>query len=67
MLRRMPAALVASGIWSETVGLVFTFVIAMPALFVGLIIVARIAARGEKSVDDELRGRWARKRSDPIS
>ncbi len=62
----MPALIAAAesskGIWSETVGLLFTFVILLPALAVGLTIVAIVASRGEKEADENLRGRWGRKR-----
>ena len=51
-----------TGIWSETFGLLFTFVILLPVLATGLIIVSIISGRGDKKVDDELRGKWGRKR-----
>jgi hypothetical protein len=54
----------ASGIWTDTVGLAFTFLVLMPALATGLIIVAMVSARGEKRISDELRGRWGRRRDD---
>ena len=50
------------GIWTDTVGLLFTYGILIPALVTGLIIVAMVSGRGEKQEDDETRGRWARKR-----
>ena len=53
-------SIAASGFWSDTVGLVFTFLILMPALATGLIIVAILSGRGEKQADEELRGRWRR-------
>jgi len=59
---RMLSTLAANGIWSETVGLVFTWFILLPAVATGLIIVAIVAGRGDKAADDELRGRWGRKR-----
>ena len=52
----------ARGIWTDTVGLLFTYGILLPALVTGLIIVAMVAGRGDKKVDDEIRGKWARKR-----
>lgn len=58
----MLSVIAASGIWTDTFGLVFTFFILMPALATGLIIVAKVSARGEKEADEELRGRWGRKR-----
>lgn len=60
----MSSLVAANGIWSDTFGLVFTFVILMPALATGLIIVAMVSARGEKEADEELRGRWGRRRGD---
>ncbi len=54
-----------NGIWTDTVGLLFTYGILLPALATGLIVVAMVSARGDKKVDDELRARWAaRVRSD---
>jgi hypothetical protein len=45
------------GIWdSDTVGLLFTWVVLLPAIANGLIIVAVISARGDKAEDDKLRG-----------
>ena len=57
------AAAAGHGIWNETFGLLFTFGILLPALATGLVIVAIVSARGEKQADEELRGRWGRKRS----
>ena len=50
------------GIWTDTFGLLFTYAILIPALVTGLIIVAMVAGRGDKKKDDEIRGRWARRR-----
>jgi hypothetical protein len=58
----LPAVAASNGIWTDTVGLLFTFVVLMPALATGLIIVAMVSARGEKRTSDELRGRWGRRR-----
>lgn len=54
----------ANGIWTDTIGLLFTYGILLPAIATALIIVAIVGARGEKRDDDELRGRWGRRRSD---
>ena len=55
----------SNGIWTDTVGLLFTYGILLPALATGLIVVAMVSGRGDKKVDDELRARWAaRVRSD---
>ncbi len=58
----MLSLIAANGIWSDTFGLVFTFVILMPALATGLVIVAMVSGKGEKDADEELRGRWGRRR-----
>ena len=63
----MLSAIAANGIWSETVGLVFTWVILLPAVATALIVVAMVSARGDKQADDELRGRWGRKHTDAPS
>lgn len=60
----MLSVIAANGIWSETFGLVFTFGILMPALATGLIIVAMVSAKGDKEDDEQLRGRWGRRRGD---
>ena len=60
----MLSLIAANGIWSETVGLLFTWAILLPATATGLIIVAMVSARGEKRADDELRGRWGRRRGE---
>jgi hypothetical protein len=52
----------ARGIWTDTVGLLFTYGILIPAIVTGLIVVAMVAGRGDKQVDDEIRGRWASRR-----
>ncbi|MGH2897783.1 MAG: hypothetical protein ACRDMZ_03855 [Solirubrobacteraceae bacterium] len=55
----MLSALAANGIWTDTVGLLFTYFVLVPALVTGLIVVAMVTAKGEKKSDDELRARWA--------
>ena len=62
MLYLIAAADTGKGIWSDTFGLLFTFVILMPLLATACVIVARIAARGEERSDDDLSGRWGRRR-----
>jgi len=52
----------ARGIWTDTVGLLFTYAILLPALVTGLIVVAMVSGRGDKKADDELRRRWASRR-----
>jgi hypothetical protein len=52
----------ARGIWTDTVGLLFTYGILIPALVTGLVVVSIVSGRGDKKADDELRSRWARRR-----
>jgi hypothetical protein len=47
----------------DTTGLVFTYFILIPAIVTGLIVVAVVAAKGEKREDEKLHGRWGRRRS----
>ncbi|MDP2710317.1 MAG: hypothetical protein Q8O56_03780 [Solirubrobacteraceae bacterium] len=58
----MISALASNGIWSDTFGLLFTWVILLPAVATVAIIVAMVSGRGEKEADAELRGRWGAKR-----
>ncbi|MEA2194620.1 MAG: hypothetical protein QOG42_1054 [Solirubrobacteraceae bacterium] len=63
MLCAIIAASTSHGIWdNDTVGLVFVWVILLPAIVTGLIVVASVSGRGDKKTDDEMRGRWGRKR-----
>lgn len=55
-----------TGIWTDTVGLLFTYAVLLPAIATGLIVVAMVSARGDKRADDELRGRWGRRDSSDI-
>ena len=57
----MLSVLAANGIWTDTVGLLFTYGVLLPALATGLIVVAMVSARGEKTVDDEIRARFLAK------
>ena len=56
------AANAERGFWTDTVGLLFTYGILIPAIVTGLIVVAMVSGRGEKQEDDEIRARWARRR-----
>ena len=61
----MLSVIAANGIWTDTVGLLFTYVLLLPVIATGLIVVAIVSARGEKRVDDEIRARFrAKLRSD---
>ena len=55
------AAEAENGIWTDTVGLLFTYGILMPAIVTICIVASMVTTRGEKQADDELRGRWGRK------
>jgi hypothetical protein len=60
----MVAAATSHGIFdSDTLGLLFTFGILLPALATGLVVVAIVSGRGEKQTDEQIRGRWGRRRS----
>lgn len=52
----MSLVVAASG--TVNIGLIFTWVILLPMLATGLIIVAIVSARGEKAENEKLAGRW---------
>jgi hypothetical protein len=58
----MLSSVLAAGFWNINVGLVFIWIILLPAVATGLIVVAKISAKGEKAADAELQGRWGRRR-----
>jgi hypothetical protein len=47
--------------WTDSIGLLFTFAILMPAVATVCIVVAIVSARGEKSDNAKNENRWARK------
>jgi hypothetical protein len=47
---------------SDTIGLAFTYLVLIPAIATGLVVVAVVSARGEKRENEKLAGRWGRKR-----
>ena len=53
----------ASQASSDTIGLVFTYFVLMPAIVTGLIAVAVVTAKGEKREDAKYAGRWGTKRT----
>ena len=58
------APLVAlSQAWSDSIGLLFTFAVLMPAVATVCIIVAIVSGRGEQNQDKRNRGRWGRNAS----
>jgi hypothetical protein len=62
----MLAVTTSHGIFdNDTVGLVFTWLILLPAIATGLIVVSIISARGDKQADEQAHGRWGRRRRPP--
>jgi hypothetical protein len=57
------APLAISQAWSDSIGLLFSFAVLMPAIATVCIVVSIISGRGEKAEDGKLSGRWGRKRS----
>ena len=58
----MSFVLALSQALTDTLGLVFTYFVLIPAIATGLIVVAVVSARGEKRENEKLGGRWGRKR-----
>lgn len=58
----MSLVLATSQSASDTIGLAFTYLVLIPAIATGLIVVAVVSARGEKRENQKLAGRWGRKR-----
>ena len=56
--------LLASQATSDTIGLVFTYGVLIPAIMTGLIVVAIVTAKGEKREDEKNAGRWGTKHTD---
>ncbi len=56
------ALLALSQAWTDSIGLLFTFAVLMPAVATVCIIVAIVASRGEKH-QNKGSGRWGRKAS----
>jgi hypothetical protein len=54
---------IASQASSDTIGLVFTWFVLLPAIATGLIVVAIVTAKGEKREDAKNAGRWGTKRT----
>ncbi|MBA3746684.1 MAG: hypothetical protein H0W96_04215 [Solirubrobacterales bacterium] len=57
------ALLALSQAWTDSIGLLFTFAVLMPAIATVCIIVAMISGRGDKREDDRNAGRWGRNSS----
>jgi len=54
------ALLALSQAWTDSIGLLFTFAVLMPAVATVCIIVSMVAGRGDKREDDKNAGRWGR-------
>lgn len=50
--------------WSDSIGLLFTFAVLMPAIATVCVVVAIVSGRGEKADDAKNAGRWGRKSRD---
>jgi hypothetical protein len=48
--------------WEDSIGLLFTFGVLMPAIATVCIVVSIISGRGDKHADRKLADRWGRKR-----
>ncbi len=48
--------------WTDSIGLLFTFAVLMPAIATVCIVVSMVSGRGDKHADDKSAGRWGRKR-----
>jgi len=47
--------------WTDSIGLLFTFAVLMPAIATICIVVSMVSGRGDKREDDKNAGRWGRK------
>jgi hypothetical protein len=54
------ALLALSQGWTDSIGLLFTFAVLMPAVATVCIVVSIISGRGERSQDKQNSGRWGR-------
>lgn len=52
------SAIVLASAMTDTIGIVFSWVILTPGLVTGLIIVAVVSAKGERAEDERHSGRW---------
>ncbi|MGI8730685.1 MAG: hypothetical protein ACR2LK_11990 [Solirubrobacteraceae bacterium] len=55
------ALIALSQAWTDSIGLIFTWVILLPVVATICVIVAMVSGRGDKSADDRNTGRWGRK------
>ena len=49
--------------WTDSIGLLFTFAVLMPAIATICIVVSMVSGRGDNCEDDKNAGRWGRKLS----
>jgi hypothetical protein len=49
--------------WTDSIGLLFTFAVLMPAIATICIVVSIVSGRGDKREDDKNKGRWGTKRA----
>ncbi|HEV7804299.1 MAG TPA: hypothetical protein VGO80_00655 [Solirubrobacteraceae bacterium] len=54
------ALLALSQAWTDSIGLLFTFAVLMPAVATVCIVVSIISGRGDKTQDSKNGGRWGR-------
>jgi len=59
------AVLALSQAWTDSIGLLFTFAVLMPAIATVGIVVSIISGRGEKAQDSKNAGRWGRDGAPP--
>ncbi|MEY2517300.1 MAG: hypothetical protein QOJ89_4658 [bacterium] len=57
------AILALSQGWTDSIGLLFTFAVLMPAVATVCIVVSSISGRGEHAQDTQNGGRWGRDRT----
>jgi hypothetical protein len=56
----LPNLVAISQAWTDSIGVAFTFLVLLPALATGLVVVAVVSARGEKRDNEKHGGRWGR-------
>jgi hypothetical protein len=47
--------------WTDSIGILFSFVVLLPAIATVCVVVAIVSGRGEKAEDAKNAGRWGRK------
>jgi len=59
-MHHLHAHLALSQGWTDSIGLLFTFAVLMPAIATVCIVVAMVSGRGDKTQDSKNVGRWGR-------